>query len=84
MVADMSLMLLTVYSELQSEREEDNRVSRELIAERGNTAAVTIILTSASLCFHESVFAFSQTRYCYLCLQFFGTVGWVAGRASGL
>jgi len=52
MVADMSLMLLTVYSELQSEREEDNRVSRELIAERGNTADVTIILTSASLCFH--------------------------------
>ena len=30
--------VLTVYGELQTERDEDNRVSRELIAERGNTA----------------------------------------------
>ena len=33
---DVLTDVLTVYTELQTEREEDNRVSRELIAERGH------------------------------------------------
>jgi len=50
--------VLPVYNELQSERDEDNQVSRELIAERGNTAAVEFINTSVKLQFHASVVPF--------------------------
>jgi len=35
--------VLTVYNELQNEREEDNRVSRELIAERGNISVDILV-----------------------------------------
>ena len=49
--------VLTVYNELQSERDEDNRVSRELIAERGN-AAVQFMHAIVNLHFHYNVVLF--------------------------
>ena len=46
--------MLTVYSELQNEREEDNRVSQELIAERGNISVdISVFRHSYSLCMYD-------------------------------
>jgi len=36
--------VLSVYNELQSEREEDNRMSQELIAERGDSLQLCILV----------------------------------------